>query len=329
MPYRLFLSTKPLWGIVGICVLSGCSLFQHGFLGFDPMKDRKEYVRARDLYDQQKYQEAIGELSTYIYKAGNVKRREARAYRLLGMSYEQLEQLDRALEVYLEALEFHPKNVPLLLAAANLYQRTGLTNRSQELYDRALQQEPNNLTALAGQAENYRSFGFYSKARSYYDKIFALSTSPSPLYRARYVSTFLNQRNYEQAFIHITQTLAQENDNPDYWLLSAKAAFGLKKYAQALADIRMARKLAPEREDLQLYQIIGLYQNGRYTDSLNETKELLSKYPNQPLGLLLLALNERALGRKISACTHLQQAARQDPESFVGQVATRLLSEWK
>ena len=63
------------------------------------MGDKKEYARARDLYNQQHYQEAVKELSAYIYKAGNVKRREARAYRLLGMSYERLGHLDKALEV--------------------------------------------------------------------------------------------------------------------------------------------------------------------------------------------------------------------------------------
>lgn len=326
MLYRIFSKNKTFFAVAAAGLLSGCT---GGFLGLAPLGDKQEYVRARDLYNHQQYQQAVTELTGYIYKAGNVKRREARAYRLLGMSYEQLGRLDKALEVYLEALEFHPKNVPLLLAAADLYQRTGLTDPSQELYDRALKEEPDNLTALAGQAENYRSFGFYSKARAYYDRIFTLDATPSPRYRARYATTFLNQGNYEQAFVHITQALAQENDNPDYWLISAKAAFGLKNYPQALLDIRIARKLAPQRVDLQLYQIIGLYQNKRYADSLNEAKDLLAKHPNQPLGLLLLALNEWALNRKISARAHLQQAAQQDPESFVGQVAARLQSEWK
>ena len=265
---------------------------KHGLLGFDPLKDRKEYVRARDLYDQEKYQEAVKELSAYIYKAGNVKRREARAYRLLGKSYEQLGRLNKALEVYLEALEFHPRNVPLLVAAASLYQQTGLTDQSQALYARALKENPNHIQALAGQAENYRSFGFYSKARSYYDQVFALETSPSPLYRARYASTFLNQRQYEPAFIHITAALAQDDSNPDYWLLSAQAAFGLGLYEQALADLNTALLLAPARTDLQLYKIIQLYQMQRYDASFQAARNFAEDHPDNALGLLLLAVNE-------------------------------------
>lgn len=324
-----FLKNKGLHGCLLVLFLAGCSSLQNGFLGFAPMGDKKEYARARDLYNQQHYQEAVKELSAYIYKAGNVKRREARAYRLLGMSYEQLGHLDKALEVYLEALEFHPKNVPLLLAAAGLYQRTGLTDRSQALYERALAQEPNNLTALAGQAENYRSFGFYSKARTYYDKIFALDPSPSPDYRARYAQTFLKQRNYKQAFLHITQALEQDSTNPDYWLLSARAAFGLGLDDQALADLNTAILLAPARTDLQLYKIIGLYQRGHYSQARRAASNFVEDEPQSPLGFLLLALNEEKLGNTYSARTHLKKAVQLGEDNFVGQVASRLLTEWK
>ncbi len=307
-------------------LLSGCST---GFLGLGPTGDRKEYVRARNLYDSQQYTQAVQELTNYIYKAGNVKRREARAYRLLGQSYEQLGLLSKALETYLEALEFHPKNIPLLREAAGLYQRTGLTDKSQQLYDRVLEQDPDNLDALAGQAENYRAFGFYSKARSYYDQFFELNPSAAPYYRAQYATTFLNQSNYPMAFIHITMALAEDPDQPDYWLVSAKANFGMGRLPDALADIDTALLLAPERTDLHFYKIIGRYQAGHYEKSLQEAQELLKIHPQEPLGLLLLALNEQKLGFFARARRHLRQAAAQDPQSFVGRVAGKLLIEWK
>lgn len=328
MHCRKFLNNMCTGGLLLPLLLGGCSSVQNGFLGFTP-KDRQEYVRARDLYNRQRYQEAVTELSAYIYKAGNVKRREARAYRLLGMSYEQLGRLDKALETYLEALEFHPKNVPLLVAAADLYQRTGLTDRSQALYERVLQQDPNNLTALAGQAENYRSFGFYSQARIYYDKVFALDASPSPDYRARYASTFLKQRDYAQAFRHITMALEQDPSNPDYWLLSSQAAFGMGLDEEALSNLNTALTLAPARKDLRLYKIVGLYQRDQFSASRQAAHNFLEDYPQDPLGLLLLALNEEKLGNKFSARSHLKQAAEKGQDSFVGQVAQKLLTQWK
>ncbi len=308
-------------------LLGGCST---GFLGLAPAGDKKEYVHARTLYNEQKYQEAVSELTGYIYKAGNVKRREARAYRLLGRSYEQLGQLNKALEVYLEALEFHPKNVPLLLAAAQLYQRTGLFEQSQKLYARALTQEPDNLEALSGQAENYRAIGFYSKARAYYDQFFALNPAAAPQYRARYASTFLNQHKFEEAYIHITMALTEDAKQPDYWLLSAQAAFGLGRLDEAQAAIDTALLLAPNRRDLQFYEIMGAYQAGHYQRSLQKAQAFLKKHPQEPLGLLLVALNEQQLGHYTRARKHVQQAAQTaDPKSFVSRVATKLRAEWR
>ena len=93
-------------------------------------KDRQEYLQARQAYDQANYEQAVTELAKYIYKTKNIKRREARAYRLLGLSYEHLNKPEKALEIYLEALEFHQTNVPLLLAAASLDRKSTRLNSS-------------------------------------------------------------------------------------------------------------------------------------------------------------------------------------------------------
>ena len=323
------LKNKYVYLIICTLILGGCSSFESGFLGFAPLGDKQEYVRARDLYNAHKYNEAVSELTRYIYKAGNVNRREARAYRLLGMSYEQLSELDKALETYLEALEFHPNNIALLTAAASLYQRTGLIDKSQTLYERVLKQDPNNLDALVGQAENYRSFGFFSQARNYYDQFFNLNPSAPALYRAKYASTFLSQSNFEQAFIHITMALAEDPHQPDYWLISAKASLGLGRFADALEAMNAAISLAPDRTDLKLYKIMGLYQTRYYQEAARLAYQLVQNEPDNQLGWLLLALNEWKLSQRSAARTHLRKAANLDPASFTGQVADKLLQEWK
>lgn len=291
------------------------------------MGDRKEYVQAREAYDEGNYQSAVAQLSEYIYKTKNVKRREARAYRLLGRSYEQLNNPGRALETYLEALEFHPENVPLLLEAGRLYQQNGLTERSIEMYERALQQEPDNTDALAGQAANYTTLGFYSKARSFYDRFFALSDEISPYYQALYASTFLRQRNYEQAFIRISQALTQEPDNPDFWRLSAEARRGLKQPQEALHDLATAISLAPERTDFLAYQALWLYEAGQYAASLQTTQALLKRAPDNTLARWVQALNWYKQGRQKAAQKQWEQLARENPNSFIGQVSARLVTK--
>ena len=309
-----------------ICLLSlllgAC---RAGFLGLAPVGDRQEYTRARDCFNEGRYEQAVVELTEYIYKTKNVKRREVRAYRLLGLSYEHLDNPEKALEVYLEALEFHPDNIPLLLAAAQLYQRTGLSDRSMELYGQVLKEEPNNLAALSGQADNYAAQGFYSKARVLYDRFFEQEPNATPIYRARYANTFLKQREFSKAFQNITLALNQEPENPDFWLLSAKARYGLSQTQEALKDLNTALVLAPERKDLLAQKALWLYQEKSYEASLQTVQYILTAEPEDPLALFIKALNEYRLGKTVSARQQLEKLSHDAPYSLTGKVAAKLL----
>lgn len=307
--------------LAGLLFLSGCS---SGFLGLAPLHDRKEYVHAREAYDAGKYQQAAQELSDYIYKTKNVKRREARAYRLLGLSYERIGSPEKALETYSEALEFHPKNVPLLLEAGRLYQENGLTTQSIEMYERALVQEPANEEALLGQAENYTTLGFFSKARQFYDKFFEVSPEILPIYRARYARTFLRERNYEQAFLLITEAIQQETSNADFWRISAEALHGLMRPQEALADLETALALVPTRMDLLAQKALWLYDINETAQSLQTAQDMLRLQPDNALAQLIQALNWTKQGKTKTAQKQLEKIAQQNPNSFVGQVAKKL-----
>lgn len=315
---------KPFFIIVCLLGLYGCTALQVGFLGFGPRGDKQEYVEARDLFNDGRYQEAQTNLQEYIYKTKNVKRREARAYRLLGQSYENLGQLAKALETYQEALEFHPQNVPLLLSAADLYKRTNLNEQSAALYNRALLAEPDNLQALAGLAENYIRMGFYSKARMYYDQYFKLDPSAHSQNRARYAYTFLQQRDYANAFINITMALSENDHNPDFWFLSARANRGLGNYYEAMQDLDIALFLAPARRDLLGTKALWLYQEERFEESLAAAEEILAKYPGNDLGLFIRYLNLKNLGRSQEAQNALSRIKNADGNQFIYRVAQAL-----
>ncbi len=315
---------RKIFGWIGLICLTGCS---SGFLGLAPLNDRKEYIQGRNSYDDGQYQTAVTQLTEYIYKTKNVSRREARAYRLLGSSYEKIGDPSRALEVYLEALEFHPDNVPLLLEAGHLYQENGLTTRSIEMYEKALQEEPQNAEALAGQALNYSTLGFYSKARQFYNQFFAQTDQVSPIYRARYANTFLRERNYEQAFIHITLALEQDPAQADFWHVSAEARHGLNRLPEALTDLDRAIQLSPERTDFLAQKALWLYEAGQYKLSLQTADNLLKQKPDSPLARLIQALNWQKQGKTQPANQQLQQIIHQlqtQPNSFIGHVAKKL-----
>lgn len=290
--------------LIGFLFLTLPSI-EAGLFGISP-KDRQEFVHARETYNQGNYEQAVTQLSDYIYKTKNIKRREARAYRLLGLAYEKLDMPGKALETYKEALTFHEKDVPLLLAAAELYHRTDLTDQSINLYNQALKIEPDNLIALSGQAENYIDMGFYSKARMYYDRFFELDPQAPAINRARYAYTFSKQRNYADALIHITMAKMEEPSQADYWLLSARAYKGLSMPKDALEDLEIAIFLEPNRTDLKIIKAMWLYQMAQYTSSLSSARELLKQEPENELALFTIFLNLQKLNQKEQSLQALQ-----------------------
>lgn len=321
----MYYHAKQIISIIGLlCLLS--AQVQAGLFGFNP-KDRHEFVQARETYNQGHYPQAVAQLTDYIYKTKNIKRREARAYRLLGMSYEQLNQPERALETYLEALEFHQKDVPLLLAAAALYHRTGLTDQSIALYDRALKIDPTNTEALAGQAENYIHIGFFSKAHAYYDEFFRLVPKAPSINRARYAYAFLKQHNYADALIHITMAKTEDPENVDYWLLSARAYKGLGMTDDALADLDAALLLAPDQPEILAIKALWLYQRGDYTASAELAQELLRQNPSYELAWFIKYLNCQKTGRAAEARKALLQIQALDNDSFIRRTANKLLEK--
>lgn len=289
------------------------------------MKDKKAYQHARNIYNSGNYTAAVKELTDYIYQTEARKHREARAYRLLGLSYQHLGMLSKALEVYLEALEFHPGNPSLLLAAAALYQQTNLTDRSIELYAQVLKREPDNLEALSGQAQNYVNLGFYSQARRYYEHFFELNPKAPHVNRARYAYTFLQQRDYENAFINITMAKREQPEDPSYWWLSAKAYKGLGKTQDALADLNTAILLAPKRSDLVALKALWLYQSGHHAQSLELSRQLLAQDPNNELALFIGYLNYMHTARPEQGLWQLQKINQLGSGSFINRMSEKIL----
>lgn len=286
--------------------------------------DREEFVHARQMYSNGQYEQAIQELSAYIYKTKNIKRREARAYRLLGLSYEQLNHPEKALEIYLEALEFHQKDIPLLLAAGSLYERTGLIDQSIELYNRVIELEPDNAEALAGLANDYLQMGFYSQAVSYYEQYLQQNPQADAIHRARLAYAFFRQRDFQNAFIQITLAKEQDPHIAEYWLLSARAYKGLRMTKEALADLEIAIWLNPAQTELRIIKSMWLYQLGRQKDSLQEARDILKDQPNNELALFMVYINLKDSKPK-QARQALQKIKDIGNDSFAYRVADKLL----
>lgn len=298
-------------------LLAGCST---GFLGLSTSSDKKDYLRAKQLYNQGQYKQAIQELSQYVYKTNNVKRREARLYLLLGKSYEALNNPGKAIEIYTEALDFHPNNIPLLLASANLYQKTQLTTKSISTYDTVLKLEPKSTEALLGQAINFTTLGFYAKAQSFYQDLFKNSTHIEPSWLAGYAENFLAQHQPDQALIYSVQAIEKDNKNASFWFIQARALYELEKLEEALEALEIAISLDPTNETFLFSKALWLYDVGEFSNSLQIAQQLKSTNPQSELALFIEFLNLKHLGQTNKANTIFKKLSQINSNSFIQKV---------
>ncbi|MBO7238375.1 MAG: tetratricopeptide repeat protein [Elusimicrobiaceae bacterium] len=207
-----------------------------------------------------------------------------------------------------------------------MYQRTQLIDQSIELYNRALELDSHNTEALSGQADNYIRMGFYSKARQYYNQFFTLNPQASARYRASYAYACLKQRDFEKAFINITMAKTEDPSQEAYWLLSAHAYKGLRRMADALADLEIAIWLAPDNAELKAIRTIWLYQQKESAASLQAAREMLKEDPQNELALFMVYMNLKDSKPK-EARRALQQIVDLNNDSFAHRVAKKILGK--
>lgn len=94
----------------------------------------------------------------------------ARAYHLLGLSYERLGKASKALHTYGVAEGLYPEDINILTDLANLLHRSGLDERARPYYERVLDVHPNNAASNQGMAEIHRAQGFLDRAQFHYEK---------------------------------------------------------------------------------------------------------------------------------------------------------------
>ena len=123
--------------------------------------------------------------------------------------------------------------------------------------------------------------------------------------------------------------LAEKDESPDFWLLSAEASRGLNRPQDALADMEAALALAPDRKDLLAHKALWLYEAGRYQESFQTAEQILRNEPGNQLALFIEAMDEYYLGRAENSRRHLTAVRDANKDSFIGRVADTLLKRSK
>lgn len=295
-------------------------------------KEKKMLTAARQDYAAGNYYAAIDKLKIFLIE-GTVKRREKRAYLLLGECYEALGRLDFALNTYVEGAELNPKSVELQLRLGELYFRTDLIQNSIDAYQKALTLAPANKQALLGLARAYNREGFFSKSEKFYHKYIA-DGSPEDNARvyAEYAHVYFMQRKYNEALFYTALSIERSGPNINSLVLAAKIYRINQSYDEAFEYLDHAIELAAQDEDkkreLTLTKGFWLLKTGDYKAAQATAQEVLKTRPNMQLALFLKALAQDGAGNKKQAKKTFEAIAAQEAPSFISRAAAILLASY-
>lgn len=292
-------------------------------------KQKKLLNDARQDYSEGNYYSAIDKLKVFLVE-GTVKRREKRAYLLLGESYEKIGEIDSALNTYLEGVELNPKDKDLLLKLGALYQRNDLIRDSIEIYERILALDKNNSQAFLGLARAYTDEGFFSKAEGYFQqylRITKIEDFDGDIF-LEHAGAYFRQRKYNEALFNAALSIDKLGENKDNTFLVAKINRMQGNMEDAYIYIDKAINL--EGYDncytALLTKALWLTQDKRYEEAKIISDSVLLEKPNNRLALYVNFLAYRGKGNKNKADEYLKRISAYEDNSFISRVARTHLS---
>ncbi len=152
------------------------ALLTGGFTGCrKPFSDR--IAQAEQSFNEKNYINTIDTLTTALtdWREGDGAEEKGRAYEMLGKSYVQLRNTDKAAEAFTQAVANSNHTYDSALALGNIYLTKGIADRAQKSFLDALRMKPNDPLALLGLGNSYFSGKDNEKAIATFEKILDVS----------------------------------------------------------------------------------------------------------------------------------------------------------
>lgn len=252
------------------------------------------------------------------------KGRRARAYELLGLSYEMQGRLDRALAVYQLAEGLYPENLVILNRLARLLHRIELDVRARPVYERLLRIHPNNADGNLGLAEILRGQGLLEASARHYRKALKEFDKDPAVWRD-YAEVLADRQDFVEATKAIQRSLELRFD-VDSLLDLALFERRQGQRAQSMKTLRNAAAGAPQRSDLKLRLALWMIEDGDHDGALEAAGSVLRDVPGHPLARWTRARVHIARGRPEEARRDLEAAAQAERTSpFIASAAKALL----
>jgi tetratricopeptide (TPR) repeat protein len=242
-------------------------------------------VKARQLYDKTRYEEALALLAGLPVENGKV-------YALMGQCYYMLGDYKRASESLERAVRLEPGNSDYYMWLGRAYGRRaetssfitapGLASKARQSFEKAFQLNPRNLEAVGDLFEYYLeapSFmgGGLDKARDLAEKTRDLDPAEYHYRLARIAEKRKQDKNAEEQ-LRRAMDLAPRQVGRVLDLARFLAKRGKHQESEALFE--QAEKLEPESPKVMFERAKAYVESRR---NLDKARELLVRYLNSPL----------------------------------------------
>lgn len=235
------------------------------------------------------WQEALDRVEA-IFKAGSSgKVAPARWHLLRGQAYMGLDQYDRAIQAYTQALNFSRKNAEALCLRGEAYQHNQEPRLAERDYRAALELQPNNGVTMEKLFELLVMQGDFESAETLVDKM-SKSLRGSMAYRRVEAALALRQllssettapTAYQTCIRGLKELLNRAPAEGRTAFLLAQAQIQQGDYDQAATTLEAALKFAPQEEELTALLAEVRAVQGRWNDAMELYRTLLSRYPNR------------------------------------------------
>jgi tetratricopeptide (TPR) repeat protein len=280
----------------------------------------------RRHFEAGRYDEVVRELGDAAALQRLRRRAQRQGYFYLGLAYERLGRVDKALGVFQLGVKLHPRDINLLSQLGRLLHGLGLEEQADPIFRRVLVIHPNNAAAHLGLGEIDHALGFLDRSLEHYDRALETMGGEPTVWRS-YAEVLLSARDHKTAELAASRSLQLRDDARAAFALAA-AQRGQDRLDEALGTLTAALERFPDRDDLALARATWLLEARRYDEALAASERLVAAAEPPPLAYWIRARVRLKRDQYRAAVHDLRSAAALERRSpFVAAASRELLRQ--
>ncbi|MFN0117132.1 MAG: tetratricopeptide repeat protein [Elusimicrobiota bacterium] len=192
-------------------VVFSCALFQSCKKDFSVL-----FEKAKTTYAKKDYIETIDTLnqSLSVWNESHGQEVRAQTYQMLGNTYEQLRNVDKAIEAYEAAIKLSNTTSTSALALGMIYQGKSQPQLSIPYFKKAIQMDPQNSLAYLGLGNSYFSLRQYQESKAAFQK--TIDVAPGAKEALEALEILKNQNNKNQTTLQIKRPKTKKRSNLEF-----------------------------------------------------------------------------------------------------------------